>query len=84
MGGDVIKQLRWHPRTLTIHLGVQGSGYNACCYADTMLQDVHQMLVLALEPQPTMIKANICHYNLHPSHEHIKQALGVTDLDQLE
>lgn len=52
--------------------------------ADTMLQVVHQMLVLALEPQPTMIKTNICHYNLHPSHEHIKQALGVTDLDQLE
>ena len=52
--------------------------------ADTMLQVVHQMLIPALEPQPTMIKANICHYKLHPSHEHIKQALGVTDLDQLE
>jgi len=49
--------------------------------ADTMLQVVHQMLVLALELQPTMIKANICHHKLHPSHEHIKQTLGVTDLE---
>jgi len=80
LGGDVIKQLRWHPRTLTIHLGVQGSTMHVAI-ADTMLQVVHQMLVLALELQPTMIKANICHHKLHPSHEHIKQTLGVTDLE---